>query len=864
MNPANIERKEALHRSSVLTPSSYRVIVDLTGRDIDGSPLANPSENFISTSIVTFTSTGEDSWIDLIADRVISAQLDETELDPDSFVDNRLPIVAEAGDHQLTVTALCRYSRTGEGLHRFVDPADDRVYLYTQFETADARRMFACFEQPDMKATFQFTVIAPEHWVVLSNTKSPTPQPLPGGFAGHQFEPTLTMSTYITALIAGEYHVEPGEIMTVNGPIPAALACRQSMVKFLDSERIRTTTQRGFEIFEEAFGTPYAFDTYDQIFVPEFNAGAMENAGCVTFRDEYLFRTRQTSASYAMRDNTILHELAHMWFGDLVTMRWWDDLWLNESFAEWAAHYSALRIAQAHDGIDPWVGFANQRKTWAYTQDQMPTTHPVAADMVDLDAVEQNFDGITYAKGASVLKQLVAYVGEPEFLAGVKNYFLDHAFGNTEFSDLVSALEASSGRDLSGFSGDWLETAGVNTLRPIVETDDEGIITRFAVEQTAHPDYPTLRTHHLVIGLFDDVDDKLERVDQIEVEVSGELTEIDELVGRKRPVIVLLNDQDLAYAKVRFDQASLAAAVERVAEIDDPLARAIVYFGGWDMWRDAEMPSADFIDLVLASVGNESDMTAVASRLAAAQMAATAYSDASVRPTALTHLAAGLVRLLKDAEPGSDHQIAFADALIMAVNSPVGVELLKGWLVDEQVPEGLEIDSDRRWKIITTLARLGAIGEDDIVAEAERDQTIAGAEFAAGAASALKQPEAKEAAWELATNDADVPNGTHSKITMQFWQYGQEELLAGYADRYLTLVEAISNKDGIWAKRGHATIEKALTFLWPAPLADQAFLDRLETWMSERELSPSVVRTLSQRREASERALAAQKLSVAC
>ncbi|HMS38202.1 MAG TPA: aminopeptidase N, partial [Arachnia sp.] len=432
------------------------------------------------------------------------------------------------GEHAVRVVATCRYSNTGEGLHRFVDPADGKTYLYTQFETADSRRMYAVAEQPDQKATFQLTVLAPSHWEVFTNAPSVEPVDIGDGFGRFEHEATPRISTYITALVAGEFHVVRGSVTSVDGAVPAAVACRQSLAQYLDADRILETTDRGFQVFEAAFGVPYPFTTYDQIFVPEFNAGAMENAGCVTFRDEYLFRSRVTARELDARDNTILHELAHMWFGDLVTMRWWDDLWLNESFAEWASHFANDEIARQHGtGANPWASFSNERKAWAYLQDQLSTTHPIAADMSDLEKVEQNFDGITYAKGASVLKLLVSFVGRDAFFAGVGAYFAKHAWGNTQLSDLLVELESASGRDLSWFSSEWLETAGVNTLAADFEVDDEGRFTRFAVTQTAHPDWPTLRTHRLGIGLYDLAEDgTLARREYVEADVAGAVTEL--------------------------------------------------------------------------------------------------------------------------------------------------------------------------------------------------------------------------------------------------------------------------------------------------------------------------------------------------
>ncbi len=853
MNPVNITRAGAQQRSQVVSVDNYEITVDLTGLGLDGEPLADPDATFVSTSTIRFHSTGVPTHVDLIADTVLDATLDGSELDLEAFDGTTFSVAPDEGVHTLSITAVCRYSHTGEGLHRFVDPADERVYLYSQFETADARRMYANFEQPDLKATFQLTVLAPGHWTVLSNSPTPEPQQLANGHAVWQFQPTPRISTYITALVAGDYVVHQGTVRSRKGELQANLACRASMARYLDAERILTTTQRGFEVYEAAFARDYPFDKYDQAFVPEYNFGAMENAGMVTVRDEYLFRSRVTSASYEARDNTILHELAHMWFGDLVTMRWWDDLWLNESFAEWASHWCQQQIVARYGGVDPWVSFANARKGWAYTQDQLPTTHPIAADMVDLDAVEQNFDGITYAKGASTLKQLVAFVGEEPFIAGVQQYFADHAFANTSLGDLLAALEQASGRDLSSFSAQWLEEAGVNTLRADFDVDDAGNFTRFDIVQTAPDQHPTLRTHRLAVGLYGlEGEGEAQRLtcrQSIEVDIHDERTPIAVLVGTPQPDLLLLNDRDLTYAKVRLDERSLQTLIEHVHRIDDPLARGLCWGAAWDMCRDAELRPADFITLVLSGIGGESDLTAVNSLRLQAATAALAFTPREVRQESRVRLSAGFAALLTHAEPGSDHQLAFANSVVQLVGSDAGAALIHGWLDGEEVPLGLTIDTDMRWRIVTSLARLGVFQDADIDAELARDNTISGAESASGARAALNSAEAKATAWARATEDAGVPNATHRAICANFGNYGQEALLEPYVHRYFDVALAISEKRGDWATRGHAASQAVLVSLFPEQLAGEALVDLTDRFLAEHELADSVVRVLRERRD---------------
>lgn len=864
MNPVNITRDEAQERSRIVTSHSYKVVVDLSGRDPQGNPLADPTGTFVSSSTISFSSTGEATHADLIADGVYAAELDGVPLDPALHHDHRFPIEAGAGDHELTVVALCRYSHSGEGLHRFVDPADDRVYLYTQFEIADARRMYANFEQPDLKATFQLKVLAPQGWTVISNGATPEPADGPyEGIATWQFPATPPISTYLTALVAGEYHVDHGTVRTREGAdIGADILCRRSMSEFLDAERIRTTTQRGFEVYEEEFGHPYPFGKYDQSFVPEFNAGAMENAGCVTHRDDYLFRSRVTSAQYEARDNTILHELAHMWFGDLVTMTWWDDLWLNESFAEWASHHCQEKIVAKYGGVNPWVSFANQRKTWGYRQDQLPTTHPIAADMVDLATVEQNFDGITYAKGASTLKQLVAFVGEEQFLAGVRAYLQAHKFANSRLSDLLDELQKASGRDLSGFTQEWLRTPGVNTVRPDFDVDENGNLTRFDIVQTASEQFPTLRTHRMGIGIYTLTDDGLVRTDGLDVDVHGDRTPIAALAGHARGDLILLNDADLSYVKVRLDSHSLETLTGHIDALGDPLARALCWGAAWDMCRDAELRPQDYVALVTRGLGSETDLTAVQSLVRQATTAVLSYTAPEKRAEGRTALISAIAAQLKDAEPGGDHQVALANGLLAAIGTE-GADLLTGWLEGEEVPEGLAVDQGMRWRIIAALARLGKADEALVAAEQGRDNTIAGAEAAAGARAAMPTAEAKEAAWKRATDEAGVPNETYREIVSHFINADQQEVLAPYAAKYLELCAAVDAGEGQWATAGHAQIQNALQWLFPVENADRAWLDELRKWATSRTLTSTVNRVLLEESDAAERALRCQARSLA-
>ncbi|HEV8024044.1 MAG TPA: aminopeptidase N, partial [Candidatus Nanopelagicales bacterium] len=649
----NITRAEAKERSALIATDAYSVDLDLSG--------AGSTFRSTTTCIFTCVEPGASTWIDLIADSVESISLNGTELNPATAVQGgRVELPDLARDNTVTIVAQCRYMNTGEGLHRFIDPVDNETYLYTQFESADARRMYACFEQPDLKATFQLTVTAPQHWHVISNSPTPEPTTNDDTTATWAFEPTPPMSTYITALVAGPYYVVRDEYVGPHGTYPLGIYCRTSLAEYLDPDDIFELTKQGFTFFEDQFGIPYPFAKYDQLFVPEFNAGAMENAGCVTFLEDFVFRSRVTQAAYEQRANTILHEMAHMWFGDLVTMRWWDDLWLNESFAEWAAHHANVHATRFPEA---WTTFANLRKAWAYRQDQLPSTHPIAADMVDLDAVRVNFDGITYAKGASALRQLVAWVGEPEFLAGLHEYFTKHAWGNTELRDLLVELEATSGRDLTQWTHEWLQTSGVNLLRPHVDVTPEGTYSSVVIEQEppSAPEgiAPILRSHRVGVGLYDIVDSTLRLRERREIDVVGASTAVPDLQGQPRADLLLINDGDLTFAKVRLDDASWSTATTHLGGLDDSLARAVIWSAAWDMTRDAEVSTGEFVDLVLAGLEAETDIGVVQGVLRQSRMAIDQFAADVHRSEYLIRFAERLHDLARFAEAGSDRQLAF-------------------------------------------------------------------------------------------------------------------------------------------------------------------------------------------------------------
>jgi aminopeptidase N len=847
----NLTRNEARDRARLLAVDSYAVELDLTAGE----------KTFTSVTVVTFrcTSPGSTSFIELEAEKVSEITLNGRAVDTSAFGNGRIALPPLAENNELRIVAECAYSRTGEGLHRFTDPVDGEVYLYTHFEPADAHRLFACFDQPDMKATFEFTVIAPAGWIVASNN-APDVAGEPAGELGlpegsgpsvsgagrvrWHFPPTRVMSTYITAVCAGPYH----EVRDSYEGIPLGIYCRRSLAEFLDPAEILEVTKQGFEFYHEAFGMRYPFGKYDQLFVPEFNQGAMENAGCVTFLEEYVFRSRVTDAYREARAETILHEMAHMWFGNLVTMRWWDDLWLNESFATFAG---TLALAEATRWSGAWTTFAQLFKTVAYRQDQLPSTHPISADIPDIQAVEVNFDGITYYKGASVLKQLVAYVGLDNFLAGVRRYFDRHAWGNAALNDLLAALEETSGRDLASWSKEWLESAGVNTLRPEFEVGADGAFTSFAVLQEAPPGHPALRTQRIAIGLYDRGADGIRRRHRTELDVTGARTQVSALTGHQRPDLVLINDDDLGYAKIRLDESSLRTVVSGVGDIAESLPAALCWTAAWDMCRDAEMRARDYLRLVTSGVASVRDITVAQNLLRQAVMAVQRYADPAWRETGLIAFADAVHSMLQAAKPGSDRQLAYAQALGRTAISHAHLALLAGLLEGTISIDGLAVDTDFRWLLLHRLVSRGVAGETQIRAEFERDHTSAGERHAARCRAAIPEPEAKLAAWEKIVNGNTMTNALFRATITGFADPDQADLLEPFIDRYFEVV------GDIWRTWTSDMAQYFVSLAYPVAISERIIA--ITDDYIEREKPPAALRRLLvESRDGVERAVRAQ------
>jgi len=850
----NLTREDARLRAGLITVGSYDVVLDLT--DAEGGP---SERAFRSRTTVTFAAArpGASTFIDVVADRFHEVTLNGTPVDVSGYEPETGIVLPElAARNVLVVDADLLYTTVGQGLHRFVDPVDGEVYLYTQFETTDSKRMYACFDQPDIKATFSLHVTVPSNWTVVSNGAQGEVEDDDETKTVH-FATTPRMSTYVTALVAGPYHGEHGH----HDGIDLGLYCRRSVAEHLDTEDLFTVTKQGFDWYHANFGVRYAFGKYDQLFVPEFNAGAMENAGCVTFLEDYVFRSRVTDARYERRASTVLHEMAHMWFGDLVTMRWFDDLWLNESFADWAA---TICQAQATRWTNAWTTFTNVDKTWAYRQDQLPSTHPIACDIPDAEAVEVNFDGITYAKGASVLKQLAAYVGLEDFLAGVRHYFADNAYSNTTLPDFLSALNAASGRELSDWSKVWLETSGVNTISPQYTLDEQGRFDSFALLQTA----PTvtsqdnvLRPHRLAVGLYSyDVEGRLVRTDRVELDVDGERTEVQALLGRPRPDLVLVNDDDLTYCKLRLDEHSLKTLTTGgLGALGDSLARALCWVAAWDMVRDGELATRDYLDLVITGAPHETEIGVISSTTRQLLRALEVYADPRWAPTGRSRFADAAIAAARSAEPGSDRQLVWVQTASSAATTDEQTAFIGRLLGGDEVLDGLAIDTDLRWSLVQALVARGVLGPEDIDAEAARDRTAAGVRAAATARALIPTAEAKAAAWKSAVGDDSLSNAVMRATIAGFAHPLQGELLAPYAARYFAEAAAV------WRRRTSEMAQDVIVGLfpsWSSAITDET-VRLADAFLADTSHPPALARLVSEGRADVVRALNARQTDTA-
>jgi aminopeptidase N len=842
---AEITRTESAERARLLRVDTYHVSLDLTQGE----------QAFRSISVIRFAATepGSTTYADLVADAVHEITLNGRAIDPaTAYVDGRITLDELAADNELRVVASCAFSTDGGGLGRYVDSADGRVYTYTNCEPSDARRVYANFEQPDLKAVFHIEVTAPADWTVLANT--PTPEPVRTAAedaATWTFPPTERLSTYLICIAAGEYTVVRGSHTTRRGQsVPLELAVRASLAEHLEPQDMFEITAQGLDFFTELFDCDFPYPKYGQIFVPEFRAGAMENPGLVTFSEQLIFRSKVTASRYELRAMVILHEMAHMWFGDYVTMKWWGDLWLNESFAEFSGTFAS---AEATRFTDAWTTFTNDRKTWGYSQDQLPSTHPISADVETLSEAIANFDGISYAKGASVLKALVAYVGREQFFAGLRAYFAEYAWGNASLGDLLAKLEEASGRDLSDWSKAWLETAGPNTLSSEFEVDAEGRYTSFAVVQSAPQEHPHLRPHHIAIGLYNRVDGALVRTHRVELDVTGARTEVPEFVGTEQPDLVLLNDDDLTFALIEFDERSLNTLTESIGEFAESLPRALSWSAVMNMTNQARLSIPAFIKILTRGMAHERSISVLQSLLATGTRAMRGLAEPEWIPTGKARLAEAGIELLREAEPGSDRQLTWAQLVAGLATTPEQIEYARGLLSGEIEVPGLTVDTELRWALVRRLASVGEIGDAEIDAELQRDATDQGKNHALGARAAIPDAEHKAEAWRLLTETELGPEGVLS-LTDGFGLGEHAELTKGYVDAYF---EALPR---LWAERPEQMRNLLASRLFPQTAASQELIRRVDEFLEAEPRDNALRRVLIEARDGVERALRSRAL----
>jgi aminopeptidase N len=852
MPTAEITRAETARRARLLRVREYHVALDLT----------RGAEIFGSVSVIRFDAAeaGAASHADLVASTVREITLNGVPLDPAAvYAGGRITLPALAAHNELRVVADCAYTNSGTGMHRSADAASGAVWIYGKFAPAYARSAYACFDQPDLKAEFTFEVTAPAHWTVLSNQPpAAAPEPAVGGSAVWRFTPTPRLPTFTTTVVAGDYHLVTSSHATRSGQqIPLELACQADMAGHLDAEALFEVTGRGLDFYTELLGA-YPYAKYGQVFVPEFSAGASEDVGCVLISDQFLFRSRVTAAMDEFRAMVILHEMAHMWFGDLVTVQWWDDLWLSESFAEFCGHLATARVGGFPDA---WATFSVGRKAWGFAQDRLPSTHPVAADTATLSEAIANFDGISYAKGASVLRQLAAYAGEENFFSGIRAYITGHAFANASRADLIAAVAASSGKPLDAWSQAWLQTAGFNTLRAQFQTDASGAFNEFAIAQDAPASHPILRPHHVAIGLYQRSGDVLARTHRIDVDVAGPRTDVPELTGLAQPDLILLNDGDTAYVMTRLDPRSLRTVTESIGGLTDPVARAVCWNAVIDMVQQAELPVAEFIATLAGGIRREPSVSMLQALLPQAEqiMRQLAAPEAAVAGKRLLAEVAG--QLLRSAEPASDLQLAWAQLLGWTAISADQLDLIAGLLSGEEDLPGLPVDAELRWPLLRRLAAAGRVGDAVIDAELARDPTPAGQRHAAACRAAIPDAGHKEAAWQQLIGGRLGMEGLRM-VAQGFALPEQAALLAPYPARYLGALREI------WPTRsGHLRVLLS-ELLFPYPAATAELLAQIDEVLAagpgdpDQNLGkdPGLVRVLTERRDTLRRALRSRAL----
>ena len=804
--PNVLTQAEAVERAALVSDVAYELALDLAAGSPDYRGVCTITFDHAAPSLGTF--------LDFTTAEVEALEINGVEAEP-QLENNRLLLDGAMLAQRNTVRVAYRseYDHIGAGLHQFTDPEDGAEYLYTHFEPYDAHRLLPCFDQPDLKAALRLEATAPAEWQVVANYPAESSEPQDDGRTRHRFAETPRISTYLLALVAGPYVRFDDQWEDV----ALGVLCRGSIAPHFDADEFFEVTRQGLTFFSDFFDFRYPFDKYDQVFVPEFNMGAMENVGCITFSERMIFRDPPTDIQRLNRAEVVLHEMAHMWFGDLVTMQWWNDLWLNESFATYMA-YLAMEQATRWSG-SAWSAFHARMKAWAYEQDQLPTTHPIAGDVPDTDATFHNFDGITYGKGAAVLKQLVATIGRDGFRDGMRDYFRTHAWGNTTLADFIAALERGSGRELQEWSRAWLETASLNTLAPEWSADGGGIDS-FAIRQTAPREHPRLRPHRTEIAIYDAGDDGPVLRDAVPVDLDGAETVIENLIGASAPAAVFPNHDDHAFAKIALDLRSLAFVREQIDRFQTPFERLLFWHTLWDMVRDQHFAAGQFVSLAADKLAGENTLEIVQNVTGEALYAVGRYIPDQYR---LQHAEQifdlAWNGLASAAEP--DFRIVWARALIGAAQDPEHVGRLVGAL-DGGV-HGFEFDQDMRWSLVIKAVAYdlpGAFGR--LEPELARDPSDRGTRAAETVRVSRADAEIKAEAWRGFREDEQASLHILGSRMRGFWWKPQEALLAPYIDRFFDEVR------DVFAERDKEFAVRFFGALYPGHIVTDDMVQRSE------------------------------------
>ncbi|MFN8074285.1 MAG: aminopeptidase N [Kineosporiaceae bacterium] len=827
---ASLTRDEASARSALLDVAHYDVDLDLTGL-LTGTTLR-------AVSTIRFTARGEGvTFADVVADAA-TARLDGTPLPDGAFDGERLSFSVTPGEHELVVESRTDRTQQRAGLHRSLDPGDGEVYVWTSFEPDDARRVFACFDQPDLKARFAISVLAPSAWTVASN--SPGEAVAEGDARRWRFADTVRLSTYLTVVCAGPFH----EVRRSVDGYDLGWLARRSLASFLDEQagELFALTAAGLRFFGEQFAMPFPQQQYTQVFCPDFQ-GAMENWGCVTWMDSFLFRSAPTLAEREMRAVILLHEMAHMWFGDIVTMRWWDDLWLNESFADWAAVWATARCTEFGDA---WVSFLGGRKEAGYAADAAPSTHPIRQDVPTVEAAKAAFDMVTYAKGASVLRQLTAYAGEEAFVAGLREYFAAHAWGNATLDDLLAAVGASSGRDLHAWARQWLLQAGTDVLTSRADVDDAGAYREVDVEVSPPTAWPAARPHRLVVGVYDRAEAGLTLRERVELDVEGPATSVPELAGRPAADLLLLNDGDLTFARVRPEESSVRALLEAGETLPDPLARGISRLTLWHLVDDGLLAAPEVVGYLRRALLTE---TSAAAREGLLRTAVAAVLDwtAPARVAELGDALAGtLLDLAARAEEAGD-----ATGRLSALQGAIAVA--RGAQRVAELERFANDSVDLRWRWLTTTAIAGALDDAALAALVEADPDPDAVHRAWVVRAARPQAEAKQEAWEALAVARRVPLQILPAAGRAFWEPTHSAVLAPFGDAFVEVLPDLG-------AAGMTAIMGTVASMFPRHGVDATYPQRLREAAAVPGLSPLVAGQVRERSATLDRMLRARAL----